>query len=52
MPFQLHCPEITEAPHARLFLTELPHNAALVGIAEEYGLVPDEIHHVLEKGAS
>ena len=39
-------------PYARLFLTELPQNAALVGIAEEYGLVPDEIHHVLEKGAS
>jgi hypothetical protein len=39
-------------PYARLFLTELPHNAALVGIAEEYGIVPDEIHHVLEKGAS
>ncbi len=38
--------------YARLFLTELPHNAQLVAIAEAYGLVPDAVHQVLEKGAS
>ena len=39
-------------PYARLFLTELPRNAQLVAMAEAYGLVPDAIHQVLEKGSS
>jgi serine/threonine protein kinase/tetratricopeptide (TPR) repeat protein len=39
-------------PYARLFLTELPHNAQLIAIAEAYGLVPDAVHQVLERGAS
>ncbi|HEX4337506.1 MAG TPA: protein kinase [Polyangiaceae bacterium] len=39
-------------PYARLFLTEPPHNAELVATAEAYGLIPDAIHQVLEKGAS
>jgi len=39
-------------PYARLFLTETPHNAELVATAEAYGLIPDAIHQVLEKGAS
>ncbi len=39
-------------PYARLFLTELVHNAQLVATAEAYGLVPDAIHQVLERGAS
>lgn len=39
-------------PYARLFLTELSYNADLVAAAEAYSLVPDEVHHVLEKGAS
>lgn len=36
--------------YARSFLTELPHNAALLAAAEGYGLVPDEIHQLLESG--
>jgi tetratricopeptide (TPR) repeat protein len=39
-------------PYAQLFLTELSHNAQLVAIADAYGLVPDAVHHVLERGAS
>jgi hypothetical protein len=38
--------------YAQLFLTELSHNAQLVAIADAYGLVPDAVHHVLERGAS
>lgn len=38
--------------YARLFLTELPHNAQLVAVAEGFGLVPDAVHHVLERGTS
>jgi hypothetical protein len=34
--------------YARLFLTELPQNVGLLAAAEGYGLVPDEIHRVLE----
>ncbi|MBN2194843.1 MAG: protein kinase [Polyangiaceae bacterium] len=37
-------------PYARMFLTELPHNAALLALAEGHGFVPDEIHRVLEGG--
>jgi hypothetical protein len=36
-------------PYARLFLTELPHNAGLLAAAEGYGVVPDELHRVLEQ---
>ncbi|MBX3130190.1 MAG: AAA family ATPase [Polyangiaceae bacterium] len=34
--------------YARLFLTQLPHNAALIATAEEYGVVPERIHRLLE----
>jgi tetratricopeptide (TPR) repeat protein len=37
--------------YARLFLTDLPHNAGLVAAAEAYGLVPDQLHRVLEHNA-
>jgi eukaryotic-like serine/threonine-protein kinase len=39
-------------PYARLFLTELPQNAGLLAAAEGYGLVPDEIHRLLEHDSS
>ncbi len=35
--------------YARLFLTELPHNAGLLAAAEGFSLVPDEVHRVLER---
>jgi eukaryotic-like serine/threonine-protein kinase len=38
-------------PYARTFLTELQHNSELVARAEEYGLVPDSIHRILEGNA-
>lgn len=38
-------------PYARSFLTDLPHNAGLLAAAEGYGLVPDEIHHILGGGS-
>jgi hypothetical protein len=34
-------------PYARLFLTELPHNARLLAAAEDDGLVPESIQRVL-----
>jgi predicted ATPase len=37
-------------PYARQFLTELPANAALLASAEAHGIVPDEIHRLLERG--
>jgi serine/threonine protein kinase/tetratricopeptide (TPR) repeat protein len=39
-------------PYARLFLSELPHNARLVAAAEDDGLVPDSIHRVMEGARS
>lgn len=39
---------LSGTPYARLFLTELPSNAALLAAAEGYGLVPDEIQRHLE----
>lgn len=38
--------------YANLFLSELPDNAGLLGAAESYGLVPDSIQRVLERGVS
>lgn len=38
--------------YAKLFLTEIPHNAGLVAAAEGYGILPDSIHRLLESGAS
>jgi serine/threonine protein kinase/tetratricopeptide (TPR) repeat protein len=35
-------------PYARLFLTELPHNARLLAAAEDDGLIPESIHRVME----
>lgn len=39
-------------PYARQFLTELPQNAALLAAAEGYGVTPDEIHRLFERGAT
>jgi tetratricopeptide (TPR) repeat protein len=39
-------------PYAKAFLTELSHNAGLLAAAEGYGLVPDELHRVLEQTSS
>jgi eukaryotic-like serine/threonine-protein kinase len=36
-------------PYARPFLTELPHNARLVALAEEEGIVPETIHRILDR---
>jgi hypothetical protein len=36
--------------YARSFLTELPHNASLLAAAQGYGLVPDEVRRILERG--
>jgi tetratricopeptide (TPR) repeat protein len=36
-------------PYARSFLTELSPNAGLLAAAEGYGLLPDQIHRVLER---
>ena len=38
--------------YARSFLTELPANATLLGAAEGYGLVPEEIRRALERHVS
>ena len=34
--------------YARMFLTEIPHNAGLLAAASGYGLVPDQLRRVLE----
>jgi hypothetical protein len=39
-------------PYARQFLTQLPQNAALLAAAEGYGVTPDEIHRLFERGAT
>lgn len=36
--------------YARTFLTELSHNALLLAAAQGYGVVPDEVRRVLERG--
>ncbi len=51
-PLQRRVEGLYGTPYARLFLTELPHNAALVAAGEGYGLVPDAIHRVLERGGA
>jgi eukaryotic-like serine/threonine-protein kinase len=38
--------------YARMFLTEIPHNAGLLAAASTYGLVPDAIRLVLEGEAT
>jgi eukaryotic-like serine/threonine-protein kinase len=38
-------------PYARPFLTELHHNARLVALAEEEGIVPDTIHMILDRSS-
>jgi hypothetical protein len=35
-------------PYARQFLTDRPDNARLLAVGEEYGLIPESIHRVLE----
>jgi hypothetical protein len=50
-PLQRRLDGLVGTPYARLFLTELPSNAALLAAAEGFGLVPDRIHRLLE-GAS
>jgi predicted ATPase len=42
---------LVNTPYARPFLTELPHNARLVALAEEEGMVPDAIHRVLDRSS-
>ena len=39
-------------PYARLFITELSHNARLVAAAEDEGLQLDSVHRILEGGRS
>ncbi len=43
---------LARTDYARLFLTEIPYNADLLAAAEGYGLVPEQVHSVLERGAS
>lgn len=38
---------LAATPYARAFLTCLPANAGLLGAAEAYGLVPDEVNEAL-----
>jgi hypothetical protein len=38
--------------YARTFLTDIPQNAGLLAAAEGYGVVPDELHRVLEQASS
>lgn len=47
-PLQRRLEGLLGTTYARLFLTELPNNAALLAAAEGYGLVPDRIHRLLE----
>ena len=42
---------LSATAYAHAFLTDLPHNAALLAAAEGYGLVPDQVHRVLERHA-
>jgi tetratricopeptide (TPR) repeat protein len=43
---------LSGTPYARLYITELPHNARLVAAAEDVGLLLDGVHRVLEGGRS
>ncbi len=43
---------LSRTSYAQLFLSELPDNAGLLDAAEGYGLIPDSIQRVLERGAS
>lgn len=47
-PLQRRIEGLVGTAYARSFLTELPHNSALLAAAEEYGVVPDRIHRLLE----
>jgi hypothetical protein len=47
-PLQRRLEGLLGTTYARLFLTELPNNAALLAAAEGYGLVPERIHRLLE----
>ena len=51
-PLQRRIQGLVGTAYAKLFLTEIPHNAGLVGAAEGYGILPDSIHRLLESGAS
>ncbi len=50
-PLQRRLDGLMGTPYARLFLTELPSNAALLAAAEGFGLVPDRIHRLLESAS-
>jgi hypothetical protein len=39
-------------PYARLYITELSHNARLVAAAEDEGLMLDSVHRILDGGRS
>ena len=47
-PLQHRIDGLMGTAYARLYLTELPNNAQLLARAEEYGVVPDRIHRLLE----
>ncbi len=51
-PLRRRLEGLVGTPYARLFLTELPQNAALVALAEGHGFVPEEIHRVLESAGA
>jgi len=51
-PLKRRLEGLVGTPYARLFLTELPQNAALVALAEGHGFVPEEIHRVLESAGA
>ena len=43
---------LASTPYAQLFLTELDHNAELVSLADDYELLPEMIHEILERSPS
>ncbi|MEZ4224377.1 MAG: protein kinase [Polyangiaceae bacterium] len=47
-PLERRLEGLLGTPYARLFLTELPYNAALLAWAEQYGSVPERIQRLLE----
>jgi hypothetical protein len=48
-PLQRRLNGLAPSPYARMFLTELPHNAELVAAADAEGLLPDSIHRLLSR---
>ena len=48
VPLERRLEGLVGTQYARLFLTELPYNAALLALAEQYGSVPERIQRPLE----